>query len=112
VLSRFPEFRSLEQGDASQPVREFTGPGFRGTVGVISPVTKPFCNACNRIRVTADGKIRPCLGDNFEVDLNPAFSQDDSALVALAAGAIFRKPKGHRFKEGFISQRLMNRIGG
>jgi cyclic pyranopterin phosphate synthase len=98
--------------NAGQPATEYTAKDFRGTVGFISPVTRPFCNDCNRVRVTNDGKLRPCLGDNMEIDLKEALRQDDDALLRIIKETIFNKPKGHHFNEGFVSERQMNRIGG
>ena len=104
---------SVAQRGTNSVALEYSAPGFRGTVGLISPVTRPFCNACNRVRITHDGKLRPCLGDNAEVDLLPVLAKnDDAALRAAIEQTIFNKPKGHRFNEGFVSQRHMNRIGG
>ena len=104
---------SVAERGTNSVALEYSAPGFRGTVGLISPVTRPFCNACNRVRITHDGKLRPCLGDNAEIDLLPLLKQnDDEALCAAIERAIFNKPKGHRFNEGFVSQRQMNRIGG
>jgi molybdenum cofactor biosynthesis enzyme MoaA len=104
---------SVAQRGTSSVALEYSAPGFCGTVGLISPVTRPFCNACNRVRITHDAKLRPCLGDNAEIDLLPLLQKnDDEALRRSVEQAIFNKPKGHRFSEGFVSQRQMNRIGG
>jgi cyclic pyranopterin phosphate synthase len=134
LLSRFPELTPLpttnteqrgvesvaQRGTNSVAERgtnsvalEYSASGYRGTVGLISPVTRPFCNACNRVRITHDGKLRPCLGDDAEIDLLPLLEKnDDAALFAAIEQAIFNKPRGHRFNDGFVSQRHMNRIGG
>jgi cyclic pyranopterin phosphate synthase len=116
ILKRCPGLVPAIAHNAGQPAVEYTASDFRGTVGFISPITRPFCNTCNRVRITHDGKLRPCLGDNAEIDLLPALSgtQDggDGALLEKIERTIFNKPKGHRFNEGFVSQRRMNRIGG
>ena len=44
----------------------------KGSIGFISPVSHKFCSTCNRVRLTADGRVRPCLGDNGEVDIDGA----------------------------------------
>jgi cyclic pyranopterin phosphate synthase len=112
LLALHPELSPLPTRFAGQPALEYSGDGFRGTVGFISPVTRPFCNACNRARVTPDGKLRPCLGDNMEADLITALEGDDESLLRIIERTIYNKPKGHRFNDGFVSERRMNRIGG
>jgi cyclic pyranopterin phosphate synthase len=111
LLTKHPELRPLGK-TAGQPALDYTGEGFRGTLGFISAVTRPFCNDCNRIRITPDGKLRPCLGDNRETDLREALLRDDETLLRLMEETVFHKPRGHRFNEGFVSERRMNRIGG
>jgi cyclic pyranopterin phosphate synthase len=76
-------------------------PGARGTVAFISPVSRPFCAECNRLRLSADGRLRPCLMSDRSVDLRAILrsggSDDDlrRALAEAAAG----KPEGHRLGE-------------
>ncbi|MDR3312240.1 MAG: GTP 3',8-cyclase MoaA [Spirochaetaceae bacterium] len=97
---------------SGQPAREYTGPGFRGAVGFISAMSRRFCTECNRIRVTSDGKLRPCLGDNREIDLRESLSQGEDALREAIRIGVYRKPGGHHFSGAFESPRKMNRIGG
>jgi cyclic pyranopterin phosphate synthase len=112
LLNLHPELLPLPPRYAGQPATEYSGDGFYGTVGFISPVTRPFCNTCNRVRITPDGKLRPCLGDNTEIDLQEALGADDQTLFHTISNAIYNKPPGHHFAEGFVSERHMNRIGG
>ncbi len=72
----------LEDGFHST-AKSYRVPGFQGTFAVISTVTAPFCNNCNRIRLTADGKLRNCLFSENEVDLLTAFraGQDIRQLI-------------------------------
>jgi cyclic pyranopterin phosphate synthase len=112
LLRRHPGLMPLPAQNAGQPVIEYSAPDFLGTVGFISPVTKPFCDSCNRIRVTQDGKLRPCLGDDMEVDLKEALTHNDDVLLNVIREAIYNKPKKHHFNDGFVSKRQMNRIGG
>jgi cyclic pyranopterin phosphate synthase len=83
-------------------------------VGVIGALTEAcFCERCNKMRVTADGKLRPCLGDALEFDLMPALrggSDDDVTAVFLAALA--RKPAAHGFRDVYQPARPMTAIGG
>jgi cyclic pyranopterin phosphate synthase len=89
--------------------------GARGTVGFISPVSDPYCDSCNRMRLTADGRIRLCLLSedelNFRDTLRGGGSHQD--LVALFQRAIWAKPKGHQLQEGVHPEnRTMSQIGG
>lgn len=99
----------------SDPARLWRIPGALGTIGFISPVSEPFCQFCNRVRLTADGKLRLCLLRNDEIDLREAVrsgSSDEEILRALRAG-IWRKPWGHGLAEGdFDIGRGMSQIGG
>ena len=87
-----------------------------GTVGFVNPVSEPFCSDCNRIRLTAEGKLRTCLFSLNETDLRDPLraGADDEELEALIRGAVARKELKHRVNEpGFIQpDRTMSAIGG
>jgi cyclic pyranopterin phosphate synthase len=99
----------------SDPARLWQLPGARGTIGFISPVSEPFCQFCNRVRLTADGKLRLCLLRNDEIDFREEMRNgvsDDELLIRLRAG-IWRKPWGHGLAEGDLDiGRGMSQIGG
>ncbi len=101
--------------DAADPARLWRIPGARGTIGFISPISAPFCEACNRVRLTADGMLRLCLLRPDEVnlrDLMRAGASDDDLLAELRGG-IWRKPWGHGVAEGErATVRGMSQIGG
>ncbi len=110
-------FGSLEPvaTDPADPARLWRVPGAAGTIGFISPVSAPFCAACNRVRLTADGKLRLCLLRPDEVDLRDLMraGADDDALRAQLRGGIWRKPWGHGLAEGERhTGRGMSQIGG
>jgi cyclic pyranopterin phosphate synthase len=90
--------------------------GAPGRVGVIAPVTRPFCGACSRLRVTVDGKVRPCLFSREEWDVRPLLrgGGDDAALARFLADVTWTKQKGHGISlEGFVQpERTMSAIGG
>lgn len=93
------------------PARYFRFPDAQGTVGFISPVSRHFCDECNRLRLTADGKLRPCLFSDVEYDLRAALrggSEADQRAVFLEA--IGTKPDEHHDKVG--TERNMSQIGG
>jgi len=115
----FEEFGDLEpvrEGvKGNGPAKYWRLPGAKGTVGFISAVTECFCGDCNRIRLSSDGKINPCLGHVHAVDLKPVIrngSQEE--LVAAMADAILKKPREHNFddQDSDFSLRVMNGIGG
>jgi cyclic pyranopterin phosphate synthase len=81
-------------------------------VGFISPLSRPFCRACNRVRITADGRLKTCLGNNDELDLRALMDKPDTVLRSAIEGELRKKPGGHHFGGGFVSRRTMNRIGG
>jgi cyclic pyranopterin phosphate synthase len=97
------------------PARYFRLPGASGTVGFISPVTEHFCFQCNRLRLTADGKLRPCLLSEAEIDLKGPLrgGAPVEELKNLISQAIANKPKGHHLAEGTRHQgRPFSQVGG
>ena len=98
--------------EAAQPAVTYGIDGYAGKIGFIRAVSHRFCDTCNRIRVTSDGIVKTCLGDNSETSLLPALRQDDSTLIRVLEEAIYQKHSGHHFDDGFKSLRSMNRIGG
>ena len=93
------------------PARYFEFPGAQGTVGFISPLSRHFCSECNRLRVTADGKVRPCLFSDTEYDVRAALrAGDDGAARAVLYEALGAKPDEHHDKVG--TERNMSQIGG
>ncbi len=84
-------------------------------VGFIGPLTTPhFCETCNKMRLTADGKVRPCLGDHGEIDLRAALrrSATDEAVRELLLTAVQRKPREHSFLGAYQPCRPMTALGG
>jgi cyclic pyranopterin phosphate synthase len=96
------------------PARYFRLSGARGTIGFISPVSQHFCEECNRLRLTADGKLLPCLFSDEGIDLRKPLREGATAddLKHLIQRAVSRKPKGHRLDAGITCGRLMAQIGG
>ena len=75
--------------------------GTPGEIGLIAPVTQPFCGHCSRIRLTADGKIRTCLFSKEDHDLRPLLREDasDEDLVTYITSVVMEKEEGHRINE-------------
>jgi len=97
------------------PAKYFCLPSSNGTIGFITPVTEHFCYHCNRLRLTADGKLRSCLLSEEEIDLREPLRRGASAeeLKNLIEEAIARKPLGHQLAEGIRHKgRPFSQVGG
>ncbi len=97
------------------PARSYRLPGAGGTLGFITPVSAHFCDLCNRLRLTSDGKLRPCLLADDEIDLRTPLRSgaDEEDLKALLMSAIRAKPLGHRLNtDERAEKRAMAQIGG
>ena len=93
------------------PAQYYEFEGAKGTVGFISPLSRHFCSECNRLRLSADGKLRPCLFSDEEYDVKAALASGNAADVrAVIAQAIGAKPDEHHDKVG--TERGMSQIGG
>ncbi|MBN1178660.1 MAG: GTP 3',8-cyclase MoaA [Anaerolineae bacterium] len=102
-------------GEGVGPARYYQLPGAAGTLGFISPITEHFCYACNRLRLTADGRLLPCLLSNIAIDLRTPLraGASDADLGALLLKAIASKPQRHHLAENALSQSIpMSQIGG
>ncbi len=89
--------------------------GAGGVIGFISPVSEPFCDACSRMRLTADGKLHLCLLHDDELDARALLRSGGSTaeIQALLSQAVCSKPTGHRLDEGvFTRTRSMFQLGG
>ena len=97
------------------PAVYFRLPEYGVSVGFIGAITNlHFCDACNKMRLTADGKIRPCLGHHLEIDLKPGLRPEVCAerLQAGFVEALRIKPPEHGFRDQYQPQRIMTAIGG
>ncbi len=97
------------------PARYFRLRGAKGTIGFISALSNHFCNECNRLRLTSDGKLRPCLFSETWIDLKPSLrGGTDDELKRLINLAIQCKPDGHNLsgRREFRELLPMSRIGG
>ncbi len=114
----------LRQADDPQPLNESFGFGpakyfrlkKRGvTVGLIGALSDlHFCERCNKMRLTCDGKLRPCLGNHLETDLKPALRPqiEVAHLHELICEMLAQKPSEHLFRNNYQPQRVMTAIGG
>lgn len=108
VLEACPE---LEYMGISGVARRYRIPGGMGFVGLIAPMSRQFCSGCDRIRVTADGRLKPCLHSDQEIPLR---GLSGGALREAIRGGIAAKPPRHYMNEDGRSGagRNMNQIGG
>ena len=118
ILARLGEHFSFTQivgSELSGPALDFKIAGSRGSIGVITPLSGHFCGNCNRIRITASGKVRNCLFSDREFDLRPALQEGDPALIrAILRDLIVGKPAGHGMSrtESEHTPFTMAQIGG
>jgi len=93
------------------PARYYRFAGAQGTIGVISPLSHHFCGECNRLRLTADGKLRTCLFSDDELDARAVLrGGSDEDVHALIRAALAAKPESHNMRRGTL--RRMSQIGG
>ena len=93
------------------PARYYRFGDAAGTVGVISPLSHHFCDECNRLRLTADGRLRPCLFCDEELDVKtPLRTGTDEDVREVIRAALHIKPEGHEMRVG--TDRRMSQIGG
>ena len=98
------------------PARIYRLQGAQGTVGIIPAVSEHFCGDCNRLRLTADGQLRPCLFSKQEIDLLAILRQgcSDEALAELLGKSVQEKPERHGLRDADYTpgKRRMHGIGG
>jgi cyclic pyranopterin phosphate synthase len=97
------------------PAKYFRLPKAKGTIGFITPISEHFCFNCNRMRLTADGKLRPCLLSDYEIDLKTPLRDGISkaGLKKLFKKAVAEKPLKHKLAEGEVPNgRPFSHVGG
>ncbi|RLC61229.1 MAG: GTP 3',8-cyclase MoaA [Chloroflexi bacterium] len=97
------------------PARYYRLPGAQGTLGFITPVSEHFCYQCNRLRLTADGQLRPCLLSDQEIDLRTPLRRGAGVeqIKTLLLQGIECKPMQHHLRERQLPEkRVMSQIGG
>lgn len=118
VLATLGEHFALEpiaREDTGAPAERWRVDGGPGTVGVIASMTRSFCGACDRTRITAEGRVRPCLFSDDEIDLRAVLrgGGDDAALAAAWREVTWRKSPGHDPVDVLTHpHRSMGAIGG
>lgn len=109
------KLQEVKKPAGNGPAKYYDLPGSKGSIGFISPVSDHFCSSCNRLRLTAEGKLRPCLYSDYEIDLKKPLRSDATQLemARLFTQAIKLKPTRHNIGEGWRERdRIMSQIGG
>ena len=116
---RWPELAPLspaqEHALGDGPAVYYTVPGWQGSIGFIAAVHGKFCASCNRVRLTSQGFLRPCLASEAGCDLRALLRSgaDDAALLQAIRETIWAKPREHHFEDSSMpATRGMYRIGG
>lgn len=107
VLDACPD---LVEDDQDGVAKIYRIPGHAGSVGLIRAMSRPFCHSCNRLRVTADGKLKPCLHSASEIPIKGLHGE--GLLAALQQGILQKPFKHHMAEHGSEAVRDMNQIGG
>lgn len=115
-LERLGDLEAVPASDTAGPANCYRIRDYLGLVGIIPAVSQHFCGACNRLRLTADGRLRPCLFSTEEIDLRSPLraGASDAELRDLILQATGKKPRGHRIDSNDFApaSRRMHGIGG
>jgi cyclic pyranopterin phosphate synthase len=95
-------WQRLAREQGAGPAVVYAQPGRPGKIGIIAPYSKDFCVSCNRLRVSAQGKLHLCLFGDFGIDLRPLLQADgqQDELIARIAALTATKAPGHRLHQG------------
>jgi cyclic pyranopterin phosphate synthase len=119
ILRRIREVEAIEPAPApraSGPATHYRFPGAPGTIGVISPLSETFCESCNRVRLTADGRLRLCLFGDGDIDLRGPLREGatDREILEIIDEGLAVKPERHGLDLAKPASRLvaLSQIGG
>ncbi|WMM25027.1 GTP 3',8-cyclase MoaA [Tissierella sp. MB52-C2] len=111
VLEKLDSLIAVPREDVSSPAVYYKLPNGRGKVGIINPISCKFCENCNRVRLTSQGRLKLCLHSNNEIDIKEALNKGQD-LKKLILESIEKKEESHHLEEGKYIKRNMNQIGG
>lgn len=111
ILEAHPELVQIDAEDPSSPAKYYQYKNAKGKVGLISPLSCNFCGQCNRLRITPEGYLKPCLHSDIELDLKTPLREGKSILPVIKE-AFAVKPEKHLLEEHKTIIRGMSRIGG
>lgn len=112
IAAGFPTLIPVKSDSSSAKIYNIEG--YQGSIGFIAPVSRDFCSSCNRIRLTPDGYLKPCLLSNHEYSLRDELRLgiSDTELRERIRDIVWNKPKQHYLAYGGKIDRGMSRIGG
>ena len=113
----WPDLEPDKSTHGNGPAVYYKRPGVKGGIGLISAMHGKFCRYCNRVRLTSQGQLKPCLSYDTGTDLMPFLKGTDDELKEAIRKAIYEKPEAHCFGDSDSSgvhaeHRLMSQIGG
>ena len=113
ILSRLGQLVPTEgPSRGNGPAAYYRLPGAKGTIGVITPMTHTYCASCNRVRLTADGRLRTCLFGDHEVNLRDPLRRGES-VVPYVLRALAEKPEAHGLLQMQVGGlRALSQVGG
>ncbi|MBU5425184.1 GTP 3',8-cyclase MoaA [Tissierella pigra] len=111
VLEKVGSLLPVPREDISSPAVYYKLPNGKGKVGIINPISCKFCENCNRVRLTSQGRLKLCLHSDIEIDIREALNsgQDIKKLIIESIG---KKEESHHLEDGEYIKRNMNQIGG
>ncbi len=117
LMERWPDLEEDSRVHGSGPAVYYRRPGVEGAAGLISPIHGIFCIGCNRVRLTSQGQLKPCLSYDVQTDLRPYLEGSDEELREAMRKTIYEKPEAHCFAASEncprgMEHRLMSEIGG
>ena len=117
LKDRWPDLEPDGSVHGNGPAVYYKRPGSEGGIGLISAIHGKFCGYCNRVRLTSQGQLKPCLSFDTGTDLMPALRGTDEELGEVLRRAVYEKPKAHSFgdtenNDAHAEHRLMSQIGG
>jgi cyclic pyranopterin phosphate synthase len=115
-LAAIDDLQPVPGPPGNGPARYFAFPGAAGAIGVISPLSHDYCERCNRVRLTADGRLRLCLFGDHAIDLRSPLRRgaDTAQIAALLRSAMLIKPERHHLRLGESASRMraFSEVGG
>ncbi|MDO4834276.1 MAG: GTP 3',8-cyclase MoaA [Bacillota bacterium] len=116
LKEKHPELEKDERLHGNGPAVYYRLPGTAGAIGLISAMHHSFCSSCNRIRLTSQGLLKPCLCYEDGIDLRPVLAEQESSEEMIKEAlreAVMDKPDGHTFFDrAGVETKLMSQIGG
>ena len=113
LQSEWPDLHPVAEKRGNGPAHYYASAALTGRIGMIDAVSHTFCAACNRVRLTSTGMLKPCLCYGEGTDLRAVLRTCPKRLPAVLRQAVYNKPQAHCFGGGAVTeQKGMSQIGG